>query len=93
MLLVFGNTESLRWRDNGLGETKCLAVLGLSGSLIIPQVFAGQLAGASKWCHKSNICCLGFPFTLIMENFKSRQNGLITSSAPITQIQQIIDLR
>lgn len=60
MLLMFGTTESLRRRDDGLGESKCLAVLRLLGSLIIPQIFVGQLAGASKWCHKSNICCLDF---------------------------------
>lgn len=72
------NRESLSWRDSGLEKSKCPAVFSLLGPLIIPQVFAGQLADAAgKWCHESDTCCLDF-VTLIMENFKSRRNSLIT---------------
>lgn len=76
--LVFGTGEALTWRDRGLENSKCLAVLGLPGPLIIPQVCAGQLTDAGKWCHAPDTCCLDF-VTLIMENFKSRRHSLITS--------------
>lgn len=77
MRLVFGTEKSLRWRDSGLEKSKCLAVFGLLGPPIIPQVFAGQLTNAGKWCHASDTCCLDF-VTLITEDFKNRWHSLIT---------------
>lgn len=77
VLPVFGTLESLKMEKEQTSREQIPGrFLILWGALIILQVFVGQLMGAGKWGHDSNTCYFGF-LTLIMENFKSRQNSLI----------------